>query len=152
MWSYYSCLKGGWFCKTCEDYSDSHDEYWKTLPPKHDEHPSMFFNEHANSDKHKKALGNEQEVKTMLSKGNVMHQLTKGMENKTEKDRRKNRTLIKKFLKTVYFMVKQKWAVKNNFEHMINFLSDIGAEDIKLHIENTLKMLSIPPPRVQNNF
>ena len=136
MWLYYSCLKGGWFCKTCEEYSDSHDEYWKTLPRKHDEHPGMFFNEHANSDKHKKALRNKQEVKIMLSKGNVVHQLTKGMENKTEKDRRKNRTLIKKFLKTVYFMAKQKWAVKNNFEDMINFLSDIGVEDIKLHIEN----------------
>ena len=73
----------------------------------------------------------------MLSKGNVVRQLTKGMENKTEKDRRKNKTLIKKFLKTAYFMAKQKWAVENNFEDMINFLSDIGVEDIKLHIENT---------------
>ena len=47
----------------------------------------------------------------MLSKGNVVRQLTKGIENKTEKDRRKNRTLIKKFLKTVYFMAKQKLAI-----------------------------------------
>ena len=135
-WSYYSCLNGGWFCKTCEGYSDSPDEYWKTLPRKHDEHPGMFFNEHVNSDKHKKSLRNKQELKIMLSKGNVVRQLTKAMENKTEKDRRKNRTLIKKFLKTVYFMAKQKWAVKNNFEDMINFLSNIGVEDIKLHTEN----------------
>ena len=74
----------------------------------------MFFNEHANSDKHRKALRNKQEVKIMLSKGNVVRQLTKGIENKTEKDRRKNRTLIKKFLRTVYFMAKQKLAIKNN--------------------------------------
>ena len=33
-------------------------------------------------------------------------------------------------------MAKQKWAVKNNFEDMINFLSSVGVEDIKLHIEN----------------
>ena len=59
-WSFYICLKGGWFCKTWEEYSDSHDEYWKILPRKHDEHPGMFFNEHANSDKHKKALRNKQ--------------------------------------------------------------------------------------------
>ena len=85
-WSCYSCLEGGWFCKTCEEYSDPHDEYWKTLPRKHDEHLGMFFNEHANSDKHKKALRNKQELKIMLSKGNVVCQLTKGMENKTEKD------------------------------------------------------------------
>ena len=111
-WWNYSCLKGGWFCKTWEKYSGSHDEYWKTLPRKHDKHPGMFFNEHANSDKHKKALRNKQEVKIMLSKGNAVCQLMKGMENKTEKDRRKNGTLIKKFLKTVYFMAKQKWAGK----------------------------------------
>ena len=72
----------------------------------------------------------------MLSKEKVVRQLTKGMENKTEKDRRKNRTLIKKILKTVYFLAKQKWAVKNNFEDMINFLFDIGVENIKLHTEN----------------
>ena len=96
----------------------------------------MFFNKHANSDKHKKALRNKQEVKIMLSKGNVVHQLMKGMENKIEKERRKNRTLIKKFLKTVYFMAKQKWALKNNFEDVITFLSNIGVEDIKLRTEN----------------
>ena len=28
-------------------------------------------------------------------------------------------------------MAKQKWAVKNDFEDMINFMSDIGVEDIK---------------------
>ena len=72
----------------------------------------MFFNEHTNSDKHKKALRNKQEVKITLSKGNAVCQLMKGMENKTEKDRRKNGPLIKKFLKTVYFMAKQKWAGK----------------------------------------
>ena len=33
-------------------------------------------------------------------------------------------------------MAKQKWAVKNNFEDMINFLFDIGVENIKLHTEN----------------
>ena len=130
----YSCLKGGWFCKTCEEYSDSHDIYWKTFPRKHDEHPGMFFNEHVNSDKHKKSLRNKQELKIMLSKGNVVRQLTKAMENKTEKDRRKNRTLMKKILKTIYFLAKQKWAVKNNFEDMINFLSNISVEYIKLHI------------------
>ena len=111
-WWNCSCLKSGWFCKTWEKYSGSHDEYWKTLPWKRDEHPGMFFNEHANSDKHKKALRNNQEVKIMVSKGNAVCQLMKGMENKTEKERRKNGTLIKKFQKTVYFMAKQKWAGK----------------------------------------
>ena len=77
MCSYCTCLKGVWSCKTCKEYSDSHDEYWKTLLRKHDEHPGMFFNEHANSDKQKNPLRNKQFVKIMLSKGNVVHQLAK---------------------------------------------------------------------------
>ena len=135
-WSYYSTTKGGWFCKTCEEYSDSHDAYWKTLPRKHDEHPGVFFKEHVSSEKHAKAIRNKQNIKVMLSKGNVVRQLTKGMENKTERDRKRNRNMIKNFLKTVYFLAKKKWAVKNNFEDMIKFLSDIGIEEIKLHLEN----------------
>ena len=135
-WSYYSSTKGGWFCKTCEEYSDSHDGYWKTLPRKHDQHPGIFFTEHLHSEKHVRSGKNKKEVKVMLSKGNVIKQLTKGMENKTEKDRKRNRKTIKKFIKTIYFLAKRKWAVKYNYDELLNFLSDIGDEDITLHLQN----------------
>ena len=135
-WSYYSSLKGGWFCKTCEEYSDSYDEFWKTLPRRHDAHPGTFFREHESSDKHKKAISNRREIKLMLSKGNVVRQINKGMENKTAKDRKRNRNLIKKFLKTIYFLARKKWAVKNNFEDILKFIADIGDEDIYHHLKN----------------
>ena len=50
-WAYYSASKEGWFCKTCEEFSDCGDEFWKTLPRKHDEHPGVFFHDHENCNK-----------------------------------------------------------------------------------------------------
>ena len=48
-WPYYSAAEKGWFCKTFQEYSHNGDEYWKTLPRKHDAHPGVFFREHENS-------------------------------------------------------------------------------------------------------
>lgn len=62
-WTYYSSDKVGWFCKTCEEYSDTGDQYWKTLPRKHDVHPHSFFTEHVKSSKHIQSVKNKQEVK-----------------------------------------------------------------------------------------
>ena len=44
-------FKNGCFCKTCEEYSNTVDAHWKTLPRKHDEYPSQFFSDHENSSK-----------------------------------------------------------------------------------------------------
>ena len=66
-WAYYSSSKGSWFCKTCEEYSDSGDEFWKSVTRKHDDHPGVFFQEHECSNKHVKAVKNKKEVKCILS-------------------------------------------------------------------------------------
>ena len=129
-WAYYSSAKGGWFFKTCEEYSDSHDQHWKTIPRKHDQHPTVFFRDHDSCEKHSRAIKNKREVKTLLAKGNVVRQMNKGVETKTIKDIERNRRLIKKFIKTIYFLAKKKWAVKNNFEEVLKFIADIGDEDI----------------------
>ena len=50
-WAYFIHTKNGWFCKTCEEYSNSGDRHWKTVPCKHNEHPSQFFFDHENSSK-----------------------------------------------------------------------------------------------------
>ena len=42
-WAYFSNYKEGWFCKICQEYSSSGDEFWKTLPYKHDRHPTEAF-------------------------------------------------------------------------------------------------------------
>ena len=47
-WAYYSLYHAGWFCRTCQEYSNSHDQYWKAVPRTHNQHPGVFFSEHEN--------------------------------------------------------------------------------------------------------
>ena len=82
-WSYYSAAVEGWFCKACQEYSHNGDEYWKTLPQKHNAHPGVFFREHENSKKHKDAVAYKKEVKASLSKRKVLKQLQLGMKAQT---------------------------------------------------------------------
>ena len=59
----------------CEEYSNSGDAYWKTLPRKHDDHPSHIFYDHDTSTKHLAANKNKEVVQSMLSKGVIYKQL-----------------------------------------------------------------------------
>ena len=62
-WAYYSSYHAGWFCRTCQEYSNSHDQYWKTVPRTHDQHPGVFFSEHENCQKHVRAVTNISNIK-----------------------------------------------------------------------------------------
>ena len=42
-WAYYNTRKSGWFCKTYEEYSNTGDHFWKTIPKRHDAHPGISF-------------------------------------------------------------------------------------------------------------
>ena len=55
---YYSSYHASWFCRTCQEYSNSHGQYWKTVPRAHDQHPGVIFAEHENSQKHVRAATN----------------------------------------------------------------------------------------------
>ena len=72
LWANYSLNKVGWFYKTCEEYSDTIDQHWKTLPRKHNEHPHSFFTEHVKSSKYIQSVKNKQEIKQILKKGTII--------------------------------------------------------------------------------
>ena len=122
-WAYYSSIKGGWFCKICEECSQTGDKFWKTVPKKHDTHPGEAFKEHSGSKKHTDAICSKKEIQSILSKGNIITQLQRGQEIRSETDRKKNRDLIKKLIKTVYFLAKNNMAVKQNFEKFVKFIA-----------------------------
>ena len=74
-----------------------------------------------------------------MAKGDIVHQISKGAESKTAKEIKSNWNLIKKFIKSVYFLAKKKWTVKNNFEETIEYLANLGVDDILQHINNAPK-------------
>ena len=120
-WGYYSSYHAGWFCRTCQEYSNSHDQYWKTVPRTHNQHPGVFFSEHENCQKHVRAVNNKSSIKKLLAKGDIVHQISRGAESKTAKEIKNSQNLIKKFIKMIYFLAKKKWGVKNNFEETRNY-------------------------------
>ena len=64
--------------------------------------------------------------------------MLKGAENKTAKEKQDSRKLVKKIIKTVYFVARKKWAVKNNYTDVLQFLVDIGDEQISLHLHHAI--------------
>ena len=129
-WAYYSSYHVGWFCRTSQEYSNSHDQYWKTVPRTHNQHPGVFFSEHENCQKHVTAVTNKSNIKKLLAKGDIVCQISKGAESKAAKEITNNQNLIKKFIKTSYFQAKKKWTVKNNFEETIEYLANLGVDSI----------------------
>ena len=140
-WAYFSHSKNGWFCKTCQEYSNTGEAHWKTLPRKYDEHPSQFFFDHENSSKHLNSIKNKREILNVISKGTIVHQMVAGAETQSNASRDCNHRLIGKFIKITYFLTRKKWAVKFNFKDVINFLDDIGDPD-KYHLRNAPQNLT----------
>ena len=135
-WAYFNHSKNGWFFKTCEEHPSAGDAHWKTLPRKHDEHPSQFFFDHENSSKQLNSIKNKREILNVISKGTIVQQIVAGAETQSNASRERNRRLIGKFIKTTYFLTRKKWAVKLNFKDVIDFLDDIVEPGIKYHLRN----------------
>ena len=98
-----------------------------------------IFSEHENCQNNVRAVTNKSNIKKLLATGDIVCQISKGAESKTAKEIMSNRNLIKKFIKTIYFLAKKKWAVKNNFEETIEYIANLGVDDIFQHINNAPK-------------
>ena len=71
------------------------------------QHPTRIFESHVNSGKHDSAVRKKQEVKRMLTKGRVYKQMCDGERKRMISTKERNRTVIKKLMKTSYFVVKK---------------------------------------------
>ena len=63
-------------------------------------------------------------------KRNMKDQLKTGFMNKNAKEEKENKSVITKFFKISYFLTKEKWAVKNNFSDIVEFLKDVRDKEI----------------------
>ena len=133
---FFSSSKNGWLCIVCSEYGEG-DEFWRTKGVKQGEHPNGTFFTHEKSKKHTKAVSKRAEVKRFFSKRNIYKQIYQGAETENQKTKQGNRRVIKKFLKTSYFLAREKWAVRENFEDVIEFLNDLGDQDINDHLRES---------------
>ena len=77
----------------------------------------------------RKSIDRKHDLHSMLRKGNVKAQITTGAKNSEIQKRQYNRRLITKFIKTIYFKCRKKWAVKNNFHDVMKHIKNLGDED-----------------------
>ena len=90
-----------------------------------------MFSRHQKSAKHIDANKTKHSVlKIIHEKGNIKDQLKRGFMNEKAKEEEENKSVITKFFKITYFLAKKKWAVKNNFSDIVEFLKDVGNKEI----------------------
>ena len=110
QWAYYSHSKEGWLCKTCKEFCDSGDQYWKTKAVKHGEHPRDMFSRHQESAKHGDTKKSKYSVlKIIHKKGNIKDQLKRGFMNKKANNEEENESVTADF---------------------VEFLKDVGDKEI----------------------
>ena len=76
-------------------------------------------------------------MKCFFSKRSIYKYIYQGGETENQKTKQRNRRIIKKFLKPSYFLARKKWAVRENFEDVIEFLNDLGDQDINDHLRES---------------
>ena len=101
-----------------------------------------MFQLHLNGEKHKKAINKKHTLHSMLGKGNIKAQITTGINNSEIEKVQHNRRVISKFIKTVYFMSKKHWPVKNNFYDLIEHIKNLGDIDLLKHFQTMDKNAS----------
>ena len=88
-------------------------------------------------DKHKKDIDRKHALHSMLMKGNTESTNYYWGKNSEIQKRGHNRRVISKFIKTIYYMCRKKWAVKNNLEYIWNIIMEhiknLGDEDLIKH-------------------
>ena len=98
-----------------------------------------MFQLHLNGEKHKKAINKKHALHSMLRKGNIVSQITTGIENSQIEKVKGNRRVISKLIKTVYFISKKQRPVKNNFYDLIEHIKKLGDVDLIKHFQTVDK-------------
>ena len=83
-----------------------------------------MFQLHLHGKKQKKAIDRKYALHSMLRKGNIKAQIITWAKNSEIHKREYNRRVISKFIKTIYFMWRKKWAVKKNFHDLMEYIKN----------------------------
>ena len=86
------------------------------------------------SKKHTDAKKKKQEIKNLLSKGSIYKQMIEGERQQSRNVKKRNQCVTKKFLKATYFLAQKNWALRKNFSDVVDFLRDLGDQDINQHL------------------
>ena len=98
------------------------------------------------------AIKKKQQLKTMLTKGTIYKQIRDATTRQSDSTKKRNRRVIKKFLKTTYFIARRKWAVRENFSDFIDFLRDLRDEEIDQHLRECISHATYTSTTTSDEF
>jgi len=91
-------------------------------------HPKRKLTKHEESNRHRNAQEKHVCYLKTVKRSNVVQQIKDSAAKITEQNVARNRDYIKNLAKTLYFIVRKKWAHSDNVEELIRFL----ANDLKV--------------------
>ena len=84
---------------------------------------------------HKMAKAKVEAEKQSQAEGSVILQLKQGKERCDEQMKQQNRILIKKLLRIMYFLCKQKIAHFSNFDEVVQLMVENGDDEVRKHLD-----------------
>ena len=73
--------------------------------------------------------------KQSQAEGSLILQLKQGKERCDEQMKQQNRTLIKKLLRIMYFLCKQKIAHFSNFDEVVQLMVENGDDEVRKYLD-----------------
>ena len=84
---------------------------------------------------HKMAKAKVETEKQSQAEGSVILQLKQGKERCDKQTKQQNRILIKKLLRIMYFLCKQKIAHFTNFDEVVQLMVENGDNEVRKHLD-----------------
>ena len=84
---------------------------------------------------HKMAKAKVEAEKQSQAEGSVIFQLKQGKERCDEQTKQQNRILIKKLLRILYFLCKQKIAHFPNLDEVVQLMVENGDDEVRKHLD-----------------
>ncbi|KAJ8040842.1 52 kDa repressor of the inhibitor of the protein kinase [Holothuria leucospilota] len=135
-------VENGMVCSPCfEAYSNDANVIkkchgaWVTVPVSNWKKGKEKIKSHRGSLLHRNAVALLEAKKQAEKQGHVLQLASEGM----SKQREENRTLIKKLLRVVYFLAKQRIAHFTNFEGAVELVVECGDAELQKHMSLAAK-------------
>ena len=84
---------------------------------------------------HTMAKAKVEAEKQSQAKGSVILQLKQGKERCNEQTKQQNLILLKKLLRIMYFLYKQKIAHFSNFDEVVQLMVENGDDEVRKHLD-----------------
>ena len=132
LWMEYKEEEGGMFCSVCKKYGKPPVQAcgaWVQRPVNNWVKVTELLNRHEKSEWHKVAFEKHILAESAAKHGNILQRIARA----SEEDKRRNVELIKKLIRSLYFLVKHRMPHTTTFTDLITLQINNGDEHLKLH-------------------